>query len=494
MEIEASAAFAIAIGESKVLLKTSVEGSWGPAVQRAASVMPASRTESLAFSPTTSTLDFAIDELEEIGSSSGGAVSASVRRTALARYLDSARQRAPRHVRLRHDYEALGFEDLVWSSGRLRVATLPQTRAVPANDSLGDAPSLAVENSGGIVHTGSTYLQPGATRGDDRLTIVALADAVRAGAARDILGHIVRIDGDRFSALATAFQNCGAYVEVPPGIVLDAPVQIVWTGAPGAAQAIFPQIVIRVGANARATIVERHVGNLDAFVCGTVELEIAAGARVDYVVVQEIDDGARIIMSRAARCASGATVAWHLAELGGALVRSMVASELVGTASSAETNELAFARGFGNVDLRVTCAHVGEGSISQSIVRAAAIDRGVGRVACDVTIGTAAHRSDTVTRIDGLVLSRNAYLEVVPSLEIATNDIAAAHAATIGSLDEDQLFYVRTRGISRGRAERMLALAFFEPAIARFPGDALRDEVRTALDKRLDDVADTFAS
>ena len=71
MEIEASAAFAIAIGESKVLLKTSVEGSWGPAVQRAASVMPASRTESLAFSPTTSTLDFAIDELEEIGSSSG---------------------------------------------------------------------------------------------------------------------------------------------------------------------------------------------------------------------------------------------------------------------------------------------------------------------------------------------------------------------------------------------------------------------------------------
>jgi Fe-S cluster assembly protein SufD len=470
------------------------KGSWGPAVQRAASVMAASRTESLAFSPTPSTLDLAIDELEEIGSSSGGAVSTPARRAALAMYLGNTRMGIPRHVRLRHDYEALGFDDLVWSSGRMRVATLPQARATPASGSGGDAPSLAVENSGGIVHAGSTYLQPSAARGDDRLTIVALADAVRARAARDILGYIARIEDDRFIALATAFQNCGAYVEVPPGVALDAPVQIVWTGAPGATQAIFPQIVVRVGANARVTIVERHVGNVDAFVCGSVELEIAAGARVDYVVVQEIDDGARILMSRAARCAGGAIVAWHLAELGGALAYSSVASHLVGNASTAETNELAFARGFGNVDLRVGCAHVGERSTSQSIVRAAAIDRGVVRVACDVTIGAGAHRSDAATRIDGLVLSRDAYLEAVPSLEVATNDIAAAHAATIGSLDEEQLFYVRTRGISRGRAERMLALAFFEPAIARFPGDALRDEVRTALDKRLDEVADTFAS
>jgi Fe-S cluster assembly scaffold protein SufB len=78
-------------------------------------------------------------------------------------------------------------------------------------------------------------------------------------------------------------------------------------------------------------------------------------------------------------------------------------------------------------------------------------------------------------------------------LEIAAHDVKAFHAATVGSLDEEQLFYVATRGIARGRAERMIALAFFEPAIARFPGEALRDEVRTALDGRLDDLPETFA-
>jgi Fe-S cluster assembly protein SufD len=91
------------------------------------------------------------------------------------------------------------------------------------------------------------------------------------------------------------------------------------------------------------------------------------------------------------------------------------------------------------------------------------------------------------------LLSRDAYLEAIPALDIGSNDVSASHAATVGALDEEELFYVQSRGIARGRAERMIALAFFEPAIARFPGEALRDEVRTALDAELDDVPETFA-
>jgi Fe-S cluster assembly protein SufD len=77
-------------------------------------------------------------------------------------------------------------------------------------------------------------------------------------------------------------------------------------------------------------------------------------------------------------------------------------------------------------------------------------------------------------------------------LAVPAHRVSASHATNIGSLDEEELFYVQSRGISRGLAERMMAMAFFEPAISRFPGDAVRDEVRTALDSRLDDVPDTF--
>jgi Fe-S cluster assembly protein SufD len=126
-------------------------------------------------------------------------------------------------------------------------------------------------------------------------------------------------------------------------------------------------------------------------------------------------------------------------------------------------------------------------------VRAVATERGQGIARGTIAIRPDTHRCDASFRADALVLSRDAYLEAVPALDIASNDVAAHHAATVGALDEEELFYVQSRGIARGRAERMIALAFYEPAIARFPSEALRDEVRTALDVALDDIPETFA-
>lgn len=187
-------------------------------------------------------------------------------------------------------------------------------------------------------------------------------------------------------------------------------------------------------------------------------------------------------------------MSWHLAELGGALVRSVVATQLAGPGARAETNALFFAREFTTVDLHVSCVHDAAHTTSQTLARVAATDRGVGRFFGGIAIAPHVRGASAVRRVDGLVLSRDAYLEAVPTLAIATNDVSAAHCATIGSLDEAQLFYVRARGISRGRAEHMLALAFFEAAIARFPSETLRDEIRTALDTLLEEIPDTFSA
>jgi Fe-S cluster assembly protein SufD len=249
-----------------------------------------------------------------------------------------------------------------------------------------------------------------------------------------------------------------------------------------------------LGANATATIVERHLGDSESFVAGIVEIDLGPGARLDYVVMQEADPGARLFFRRAARCADGATVTWHLAELGAALSRTFVDLTLSGDGATGDVNALFFANGFSNVDMAVDVAHVGTDTRSNTIVRSAAGDRASGRFVGDIRIEPSAHAARAAMRDDALVLSRDAYLESVPALEIGTNDVSVSHAATVGSLDEDQLFYLQTRGIARGAAERMVALAFFEPAISRFPGDVFREEVRTALDARLDEVPDTFAS
>jgi len=448
---------------------------------------------SLPFHPSERTLDAVLDELDDAGTLGGGAVDVTTRRGALVAYRRAGAEQPPLPAGWRHPYAALPMSDLGWSTGRVRVPALP---AMPAATGSGDAPALALANAAGLVHLGSTYLAPDRTGGDPRITVRALADARRLDRARvdAVHGRLVAPDADRFTALATAFQNCGAYVEVPDGVVLDAPVQVVWSTRPGVTSAVFPHTVIRVGANAQATIYERHLGASESFVAGIVEADLGPNARLDYVVIQDADDGARLILHRAARCAAGARVGWHLAELGGALARSAIAVDLAGTGATCAVNALAFARGFQHVDLALRVRHAAAHTGSQAIVRTAATDRGRGRFTGGIEIGAGVEHADASLREAGLLLSRDASLEVTPALEIASNRVAAVHTATIGSLDADALFYVQSRGITRRTAERMMALAFCEPAIARFPGDALRDEIRTLLDERLDDVPETFVS
>jgi len=178
--------------------------------------------------------------------------------------------------------------------------------------------------------------------------------------------------------------------------------------------------------------------------------------------------------------------------LGGAIVGAACGAILAGPGAGAETNAFFFARGFTRAAYAVDVDHDAARVASRTTVRCAVTDRARGRFGGSLRFSPAAAGSVAAVRDDGLILSRDARLTAAPVLAVPTRGVAASQSSSIGSLDEDELFYVQSRGISRALAERMIALAFFEPAIARFPSDALRDEVRTALDERLDAVPDTF--
>ncbi|HEY0615403.1 MAG TPA: SufD family Fe-S cluster assembly protein, partial [Candidatus Elarobacter sp.] len=234
----------------------------------------------------------------------------------------------------------------------------------------------------------------------------------------------------------------------------------------------------------------RHVGDGDPFVCGIVEAHVGEGAELDYAVVQQAGEAARIMFSRGARCERDAQVRWHLAELGGALVRSVLDARLDHPGARAEASALFFNTGMQHVDLTSGVDHTVGPTTSDTVVRSAATDRGQGRYAGNIVIRPKAHGSDASLRDDALLLSKRAHIDSIPALEIAANDVKAFHGATVGSLDEDALFYAGSRGIARAEALRLITLGFFEPVIARFPGEALRDEIRTALDRKIDDATE----
>lgn len=439
--------------------------------------------ETIPFAPDDATLENVIARL----GAEGAETDAGLRREALALFAELPPPGARPRRGWRYDYSKLTYDDLVWTTGH-RPPLGSGVRAA-GDDAESGLPALATENAGGLFHLGATVFEaPANAERDERVIVLPLAEARRLHPAlvEAHLGDIAEWRTDLFGALATAFRNCGAFVYVPDGVVVEAPIQLVWANTAAQDEAVFPHILVVLGAGARATVIERHVGDGDPLVCGLVEVHAGERAQLDYVTVQQAGEGARVFFRRSARCSREALVRWNLAELGSALARTVLDAELGAEGARTETAALFFTTGFAHVDLTTATDHRVGPTFSDTAVRSAANDRGQGRYVGDIVIRPHAHGSDASLRDDALLLSAHAHIDTIPALEIAANDVKAFHGATVGSLDEDALFYVASRGIPRNEALRMITLGFFEPVITRFPGEALRDEIRTALDAKID--------
>jgi Fe-S cluster assembly protein SufD len=144
-----------------------------------------------------------------------------------------------------------------------------------------------------------------------------------------------------------------------------------------------------------------------------------------------------------------------------------------------------FPHGEQHVDLISTVEHNVGNASSETVVKSAAIGRGQGRYVGNIRIAQHAQGSEAWLYDHALLLSPKAHIDSVPALEIAANDVKAYHGATVGAIDEEQIFYMTSRGIDRESAEKMIALGFFEPALERFPTQALRERLRAALEGKV---------
>lgn len=291
------------------------------------------------------------------------------------------------------------------------------------------------------------------------------------------------VTATKFGSLTRAFAGLGAFIYLRADVDCSDPITIAY--APPAGAAIFPHTVVLAERGARATIVERIDGGGGAFFCGVSEVVTEERAQILYAVVQRAGTGARVISSRAMRPGRDAEVAWASAELGGDLAASDLSIAIEHPGARAEVTALFFPRAAEHVDVISTIEHRAGEATSETLVKSAATETGQARFLGNIRIAPHAQGSDARLRDDALLLSRNAHVDSVPALEIGANDVKAYHGATVGAIDAEQVFYVESRGIDRNAAERMIALGFFEPAIDRFPSDALRNEIRRALAEKL---------
>jgi Fe-S cluster assembly scaffold protein SufB len=320
--------------------------------------------------------------------------------------------------------------------------------------------------------------------------------------ARDPAGFRATVEGggtlpttDKLAMLARGFWSHGRHVEVPAGVVLDAPIVLGWpSSAPG--RALVTRTIVTLGAGARASIVEGLVAGPQiqfaegetvpqGLFHGTTEVVLGAGASLEMASIQDLGPDQVVFQHRHATIGEGATLHWALAQLGGRLVRSRVDNRLEGDRSSVEQVEIVFAGGQQLFDLTSYTRHIGRDTTGNLLSKGVLLDRSRSFMKGMITIEKSAIGTDSYLGEFGMNLSRAARAVAIPSLEIDQPDCRRAmHSSSVGPIDPTQLFYLESRGIPPDEARKFIILGFLEPVVARVPLDSARDHLRDLLEAK----------
>jgi Fe-S cluster assembly scaffold protein SufB len=312
-----------------------------------------------------------------------------------------------------------------------------------------------------------------------------------ASLARRLLGAPGSLPAeDKLAQLSLAAWGQGVVVRVPPGVVLDAPVVLRWTvGTPGVA--LHARTIVELGNGAEASLVEELVASpaarpgAQALFTNTTEVRLGAHARLAMASLQELGPDQIVFQQRLAEIGEGAELRWALAQLGGRLVRSRVDNVLAGDRSTVEQVEIVFGSGDQLHDLTSYTRHVGRDTTGELLSKGALLDRSRSYMKGMITIEKTAIGTDSYLGEFGMNLSRRARAVAIPSLEIDQPDCRrAAHSSSVGPIDENQLFYLESRGIPPDEARKFIVLGFLEPVVARVPLDDARGRLRDALEAK----------
>jgi len=351
--------------------------------------------------------------------------------------------------------------------------------AGPAGQPPAAALGLAAEFGSGpraVLHNGRIALVERGTLPEG----VTFSPASELSTAPNGLGEVVE-RSDFFVALNESFGPDVLVLEVPAHVALDEPIVIVhWcdTAAPdGPAPTSFPRTLVVLGEDAEARVVEVVAGPSGpgrAMVVPVGELVVGERGRLSHVVVQDLPEEVWHLGRLGATVGRDATLRSFTAGLGGDYDRCRLDAAAVGQGASTEITTVYLGSGDQVHDVRTLQDHVAPRTTSDLLCKGAVAERSRSIYTGLIRVRNGAVRSDAMQTNHNLVLDASAHADSVPNLDIEENDVRCSHASSVGPVDEDQRYYLESRGLSPESAERLIILGFFDDVVERSP-------VRTAI-------------
>ena len=322
-------------------------------------------------------------------------------------------------------------------------------------------------------------------------SFVSLADAV----ARDVpgvesaLARGVPAGLDKFSAAHHAFGGDGIFVHVPGGAALREPYLVdLQAITPGSVT--FPRVTVLAedGAQVSVVVLQRSPDGTACTVVPQFDVIGGSDASVSVTTVQRWGDETVAVAHH--RMVGGRDAAVSLSEfgLGGSSARMHLTIDLEGRGADARVLGLYFGESSQTLDYRAFVNHRAPNTTSEMFLKGAVADHSRSVFTGLIRIEPEGQKTNAHQTNRNLVLSDGAEAHSVPNLEILANDVRCGHGSAVGPLDEEQRYYLMSRGIDRGRADRLQVKGFFEEVLTRFPVATLEPPLRRAVMAKYDRV------
>jgi len=300
------------------------------------------------------------------------------------------------------------------------------------------------------------------------------------------LGHLVPPTAGKFAALASAMAVDGMLVVIPEGVHLAAPIHArVRLG--GAGQAYATRMVVVVENNASGTVVFERTSSDedDLFYTGTVELFVGDGGALTFADVQAFGTRTWNMTHERASVGREASCEWMTATAGSKLTKTFLDLDLVGEGGKGRVSGFFTVRPGQHLDLDTQQNHLAPHTTSDLLYKGALRGRGRSVWQGMIYVAPGAQNTDGYQANRNLLLNRDARADSIPGLEILADDVRCTHGATAGQLDENQMFYLMSRGLRRSDAEHLVIHGFFAEVMQRIPIDSLRQRFVKLIDGTL---------
>ena len=319
--------------------------------------------------------------------------------------------------------------------------------------------------------------------------VCTLAQAVSSDAAQveRHLAQYVAYEAHPFAALNTAFMEDGAYISVPESTVVESPIQLLFFTTGGEDPIVtHPRNLIVVGRNSQVRIIETYASAADRVYLTNAVTEIVVGpdAIVDHYKIQRESENAFHLHTVEAHQERSSNFSNHAVSLGGALARNDINCNLDGERIECTLNGLYLPRGTQHMDTHTRLDHAKPHCNSHESYKGILDDKASGVFNGKILVRQDAQKTDAVQSNHSLLLTDDAKINTRPQLEIFADDVRCTHGATIGELDEDGIFYMRTRGIDHEKARALMISAFATEVVDRMPFEPVRERIQQLIAAR----------